>query len=152
MREEGGLWLEVRRHLRAPWQFVFGQWVQPNDLAAWFGPIGFRVESYVIDAVEGGSWWMVLRTPGGRELRVGGRFLVIDPPERLLFTWVPETAEGHGQETEVELLLRPDQGTTRLLLRHGPLQSKAQVETYRKTWKSTLDSLVLKLSEEGANN
>ena len=56
------------------------------------------------------------------------------------------------REPEVELLLQPDQGTTCLLLRHGPLQSKAQVETYRRTWKSTLDSLVLKLSEEGADN
>ncbi len=146
-----GLWLDVRRHLRAPWQFVFTQWTEPHELAAWFGPVGFKVAAHVIEAVEGGSWWMVLQTPGGRELRVGGRFLLIDPPERLSFTWVPENEGGPGPETTVEMTLMPDQGTTWLYLRHGPLESRAQLESYRKTWKSILDSLVLKLSEEGAN-
>jgi uncharacterized protein YndB with AHSA1/START domain len=146
-----GRWLEVRRHLRAPWQFVFTQWIEPHELAAWFGPIGFKVAAYAIDAVEGGGWWMTLRTPGGEELTVSGRFLTIEPPERLRFTWAPEREGGRGPETEVQLTLRPDQGTTRLTLRHGPL-AQEQVESYRKTWKSILDSLVLKLSEEGANN
>lgn len=150
--EGGGRWLEVRRHLRAPWQFVFSQWAEPHELAAWFGPVGFKVAAHRIEAFEGGSWWMVLRTPTGRELTVGGRFLLIDPPERLRFTWVPETEGQPGAETEVELTLAPDQGTTRLRLRHGPLESQAQVDSYRKTWRSILDNLVLKLTEEGANN
>lgn len=146
-----GRWLEVRRHLRAPWQFVFSVWTEPHQLAAWFGPVGFKVEAHRIEAVEGGSWWMVLRSPGGRELTVGGRFLMIDPPARLVFTWVPEVAGVPGAETEVEVTLAADQGTTRLRLRHGPLESQAQVETYRKTWKSILDSLTLRLSEENAD-
>ena len=151
--EDGsGQWLEIRRHLRAPWQFVFTQWVEPHELAAWFGPVGFRVAAYSIDAVEGGGWWMTLRTPAGQELRVSGRFLLIEPPERLHFSWVPEIDGRPGPETRVELTLRADQGTTRLTLRHGPLATAEQVESYRKTWRSTLDSLVLKLSEEGANN
>jgi uncharacterized protein YndB with AHSA1/START domain len=143
-----GHWLELRRRFAAPWQFVFRQWVEPHEIAAWFGPIGYSVAAYLIEPEVGGSWRMTLRSPAGEDFVIGGRYLEVDPPGRLRFTWIPESGPEQGSETEVELRLRADHGTTRLHLRHGPFASQEQLDGHAKAWGSTLDSLGLKLDEE----
>lgn len=143
-----GLWLELRRHLAAPWQFVFHQWIEPHEIAAWFGPIGYRVIAYRLEPEVGGAWHMTLRSPAGEDFIVGGRFREIAPPGRLRFTWCPESGPDRGWASEVEVELRPSSGSTWLRLRHGPLASAELVESHRKAWGSTLDSLALKLDEE----
>jgi uncharacterized protein YndB with AHSA1/START domain len=141
-------WLDLRRRFAAPWQFVFKQWIEPNEIAAWFGPMGYRVAAYLIEPEIGGSWRVTLRSPSGEDFVVGGRYLEITAPERLRFTWCPETGQERGAESEVELTLQAAHGTTRLRLRHGPFASPELVESHAEAWGSTLDRLQLKLDEE----
>ena len=145
--------LRLTRLFQAPRDRLFTAWTDPQALMDWFSPSNdYSTPSAEVDLRVGGRYRIQMKAADGSLYTVTGLYRDVRPPERLVFTWVPESPEGDMPETEVELLLQPDQGTTRLRLRHGPLVSKRQVETYRKTWKSTLDSLVLKLSEEGANN
>jgi uncharacterized protein YndB with AHSA1/START domain len=148
---DAGRWIEVRRRFTAPWQVVFRQWVEPNELAAWFGPVGFEVTDFTVDPVEGGSWRLGLRSPAGDPFVVFGEYVAIDPPRRLRFTWRVEGAVGAPEATEVEVTLRPEEGTTRLSLRQGPFDSTRAREVHRRAWRSTLESLALKLIEDEAS-
>jgi uncharacterized protein YndB with AHSA1/START domain len=143
-----GHWLDLRRRLAAPWQVVFRQWIEPSEVAAWFGPMGYSVTAHLIEPEPGGSWRVTLRSPAGEDFVVVGRYLEVDPPGRLRLTWIPETGQGRGAETEVELTLRPHQGATWLRLRHGPFASPELVASHARAWGSALDSLALKLDEE----
>ena len=148
VRTESGRWIEIRRRFPSPWQVVFRQWVEPNELAAWFGPVGFDVTDFSIDAVEGGQWRMGLRSPAGDEFVIFGNYMVVDPPRRLRFTWRVEGAVGPIEPTEVEVRLAAEEGTTRLTLRQGPFESAPAREVHRRAWRSTLESLALKLIED----
>jgi uncharacterized protein YndB with AHSA1/START domain len=145
---EAGRWIEVRRRFRAPWQVVFRHWVEPNELSAWFGPVGYDVTEFTVDPVEGGEWQVGLRAPSGDRFTLRGRYLLVDPPGRLRFTWELGGGVEAPQATEVDVSLRPEEGATRLLLRQGPFASPRAREQHRRAWKSTLESLALKLSEE----
>jgi uncharacterized protein YndB with AHSA1/START domain len=147
---EPGRWIEVRRRFRAPWQVVFRHWVEPNELSAWFGPVGFEVTAFTVDPVEGGAWQLGLRSPAGDSFILRGEYLIVEPPGRLRFTWGSAGSVEAPLATEVEVTLRPDEGTTRLMLRQGPFASSRAREQHRRAWKSTLESLALKLAEDEA--
>lgn len=145
---EAGSWIEIRRRFRAPWQIVFRHWVEAHELAAWFGPVGYDVTDFTVDAVEGGVWKLGLRSPGGDRFTLRGRYLVVEEPELLRFTWELSGGIEAPLATEVHVTLRADEGTTRLTLRQGPFLSSRTREAHRRAWKSTLESLALKLSED----
>jgi uncharacterized protein YndB with AHSA1/START domain len=147
---EVGRWIEVRRQFRAPWQVVFRHWIEPHELAAWFGPVGFDVTEFTVDPVEGGTWLVGLRAPSGDRFTLRGEYRLIEPPARLRFTWELGGGVEAPQATEVDVVLRPDEGTTKLALRQGPFTSTRAREQHRRAWKSTLESLALKLAEDEA--
>ena len=139
-----GRWIVVRRRFTAPWQVVFRHWITPHELARWFGPVGFEVSEFALEPVVGGAYRLTLRAPSGEERAVSGRFLLIDPPARLRFSWHPE---GWPEANQVELALTADRGATDLALRHGPFRDPAIARTHRLGWRSTLESLALDLAE-----
>jgi uncharacterized protein YndB with AHSA1/START domain len=140
--------LSVQRHFSLPWQVVFSAWQQAPEIAKWFGPQGYTVPAYSIDVVEGGSYWMTLRSGGGLEYVVTGRFLAIEPPQWIAFTFRIEEGGRQGPETTVEVTLRPSQGGTVLTLEQFPFTSDELMENHRKAWESTLESLAIKLVED----
>lgn len=142
-----GRWITVRRRFSAPWQVVFRHWVTPHELARWFGPVGFEVSAFAVQPVEGGLYQLTLRAPSGEERTVSGRFLRIDPPACLSFSW---HLEGSATANEVQLEFTAERGATRLELRHGPFADLATARTHRLGWRSTLDSLALDLAEQEA--
>jgi uncharacterized protein YndB with AHSA1/START domain len=86
-----------------------------------------------------------------------GRYLEVDPPTRLVFTWGwepnPDLAEGqHGLPpgaSTVEVVLVPDGDATILRLRHSGLPSEAACRFHSMGWETTLD-LVLEGAGDGA--
>jgi uncharacterized protein YndB with AHSA1/START domain len=143
-----GHWVDLRRHLAAPRQVVFRQWIEPHELATWFGPVGFTVAAHLIVPEIGGGWRMTLRSPLGEDFVVAGRFLEIEPPRRLRFSWRPESGVRPSHPTEVEVAFCASEGSTRLHLRHGPFASPEQAVRHTCAWERALDSLALRLDEE----
>jgi len=64
-----------------------------------------------------------------------GRFVAVEPPHRVVFTWgwegSPEVAPG---STTVEITLVPDGGGTLLRLRHTDLPTEEQRASHRGGW------------------
>ena len=73
------------REFAAPRELVFTAWTDPNHLAQWWGPKGFTNPVCDWDVRPGGKIYDVMRAPDGAEHPMGGKFLEIVPPEKLVF-------------------------------------------------------------------
>jgi uncharacterized protein YndB with AHSA1/START domain len=83
---------------------VFDAWLSPELIGQWmFGP-KLRDEEILrvsIDARVGGSFSFLVRRQG-QEIDHVGRYLEIDRPHRLVFTW--GIGDGHSSRVVVEIL------------------------------------------------
>ncbi len=57
--------LVVSRLIDAPRALVFKAWTQQEHAARWWGPRGFTVESCRLDATQGGTYRVAMRSPDG---------------------------------------------------------------------------------------
>ncbi len=76
----------ITREFDAPRALVFKAWTDPEMLVKWWGPRGFTNPVCQWDAKPGNSIRVVMRAPNGAEFPMGGKFLEVAPPEKLVFT------------------------------------------------------------------
>ncbi len=76
----------ITRTFAAPRRRVFDAHTRPDLLRRWFGPHGWRLVVCEVDLRPGGTWHYVLRGPEGEEMALGGTYVEIDPPNRLVMT------------------------------------------------------------------
>ena len=131
--------LVIERLIDAPRDLVFRTWVDPRMALAWWGPPESPATHVQIEFRVGGAWSGRLRTVDGRELRQKGVFREIVPPERLVFTFVWEDANGRGQESLVSLYFADDAGRTRLALNERPFRSRALRDANVVEWSDAID-------------
>ena len=55
------------RLIGAPRDLVWSVWTDPNHLAKWWGPDGFRTTTSAFDFKPGGVWRFVMHGPDGRD-------------------------------------------------------------------------------------
>lgn len=77
---------EVERILRVTPDDVFDAWLEVDAVREFICPAPGRAASVAIDARVGGAFRFVMSLPD-RELIVTGRYLAIDRPDRISFTW-----------------------------------------------------------------
>lgn len=66
---------------------VFAAWTDPDQLE-WFSGLPAARSNPGVDLRVGGFWRVLLQEgPGGRTYVTGGRYLEVDPPHRLVFSW-----------------------------------------------------------------
>ena len=129
----GGDLLVVERYIDAPPDVVFAMFVRPELLVRWIG------DSADLDPRPGG----VFRFTLGDQDACRGRYLEIDPPRRVVFTWGWERAEAipvPADSTTVEVDLTPQGSGTHLRLVHRGLEGDAMV-LHEHGWQRFLDRL-----------
>jgi uncharacterized protein YndB with AHSA1/START domain len=90
----------VRRFLAAPPELVFEAWTQPEHLRHWWGPRRLELVRCEIDLRVGGGYTFVHRAPDGQEFGFHGEYREIDPPHRLVVTFIYDGApEDESVET-----------------------------------------------------
>ena len=127
---EGGTVVQVRRTFPASRERVFQAWIDPEQLRQWLAPRRVTSPHAEVDARVGGEFRVSMKSramlpfahlpgPYTELVHMVGRYLEIEPPERLVFTvgWeglptmhldreaTTVTVEFHerGEETEVVL-------------------------------------------------
>ena len=102
----------ITRTFAAPPRRVFDAHTRPALLKRWFGPHGWRLVVCEVDLRPGGAWHYVLHGPDDEEMALGGTYLEIDPPHRLVMT---ETNPGCHARTDHESVVTIElTGSTRL--------------------------------------
>lgn len=76
----------MTRSFNAPRQMVFDAWMKPELVARWLGAPDMPMVSCEIDPRVGGAYRFVMRKRDGSELRWGGVYREIVPPERFVAT------------------------------------------------------------------
>jgi uncharacterized protein YndB with AHSA1/START domain len=87
--------IAVRRFVKAPPDLVFDAWTKPEHLSRWWGPRRLELVVCEVDLRVGGGYRMVHRAPDGQEFGFHGEYREIDPPHRLVSTFVYEGAPDH---------------------------------------------------------
>jgi uncharacterized protein YndB with AHSA1/START domain len=80
----------MKRTFDAPRRLVFEAMTNPAYLSRWYGPHGFTVVSAHNDLRPGGAYRIVQRSPEGHEFGFKGVNREVDPPSRLVYTWIFE--------------------------------------------------------------
>ncbi|GAB3153034.1 SRPBCC family protein [Micromonospora sonneratiae] len=138
--------LVITRIFDAPRELVFRAFTDPDQLAQWFGPVGFSVprETVDIDARTGGHqrFVMVSEQDPNMKAPVAARFTEVVENELIVGVedWenVPGQTESSGMSLRVEF--HDEGGKTRLVLRQGPYVDE-MVGMARAGWESSFTKL-----------
>ena len=145
----GGEQLELVREYKASRERVFAAWTDPEKAARWWVPQDCTLVSFRMDVREGGAWHRRMKVPDGSIVAKWGEYREIVSPERLVFTYNSEYADGTvDPETLVTVTLEDLGGSrTRLTLRHERFWSEPARISHTGGWTGSLERLVQSLSQ-----
>jgi uncharacterized protein YndB with AHSA1/START domain len=113
-REE--LAFTMSRVFDAPRELVWKACTDPDLIPQWWGP---RYLTTTVDKMElkvGGEWRYIQKDAEGNEYAFNGVYKVIEPPERLAYTFEFEPMAGHISTDTITLEELPD-GKTKITTR-----------------------------------
>ena len=147
MSSQSSATVTVRRRFQAPAERVFDAWLDPAAIGQWmFGP-NLRDEEIVgltVDARVGGRFSFVVRR-GGQEIDHVGKYLEIDRPRRLAFTWGITGIS--VDETDVTVEIVPLDEGCELMLTHRNVWSD-YAERTQAGWTTMVGALAALLGGE----
>ena len=132
--------LVITRIFDAPRHLVFQAWTEPDRATRWWGPQGFVTTYCNMDVRPGGVFRVCMRSPAGAEHWKQGVYREVVEPERLVFTFAWEDAEGKpGHQTLVTVTFAEHGDKTELTLHQAVFESVARRDEHRRGWASTLE-------------
>jgi uncharacterized protein YndB with AHSA1/START domain len=132
--------LTVTRVLDAPRELVFRAWTDPEHAARWWGPQGFTTISCEMDVRSGGAYRACMRSSEGTLHCRRGIYREVVAPERLVFTFAWEDAQGKpGHETVVTVTFDDIGGKTRLTLHQAVFETVTARNEHQRGWTSTIE-------------
>lgn len=134
--------LVIDRTFNAPRDLVWKAWTEPERIRQWLAPRGFTIGMAEGELKPGGRWRQSMTTPDGHELRLGGVYKEVRPPERLVFTHAWDDENGNpGHETVVEINFVDRGSKTEMHFRQGEFKSSESRDGHAGGWGECLDKL-----------
>lgn len=130
--------LTLTRTFRAPPERVWRAWTEPDAVAAWFGPFEGTADAQ-LDVRVGGAFRIAFEGPGGETHTALGTYEVVEPHQRLAFTWswisTPE------RQSFVTLTLQAVADGTEFRLHHTRFADTTARDNHNRGWSAALDKL-----------
>jgi len=102
----------LTREFEAPIELVFDVLTKPEHVRKWFAPFENSMTVCSIDLRVGGNYHMVFVTEDGTECSFRGTYLELEPPTRIIDTWL---FEGWPDAEAVETVdLQETNGVTKI--------------------------------------
>ena len=148
-----GLILRMTRTFDATPERVFAAWTDPDQFGQWFGPVGMKTVSCDLDAKVGGTWRLMgegenipgRQMPGRARPTVSGKYLEIEPPSRLVFTWAwheqDDFASPRGQESIVTIQFKAAGGKTEMIFTQAVFKDEQARAAHSLGWTGAFDKL-----------
>ncbi|MGE5740918.1 MAG: SRPBCC family protein [Candidatus Aminicenantes bacterium RBG_16_66_30] len=156
--------LIIERVFDAPRERVWMAWTDPDLVKRWWGPKGFTSPVCRISLRVGGSYFLCMRSPQGKNYCNSGFYREIVPLERIVVTAsfadekgniVSATSYGMGpgwaREMLQTMIFEESGGKTKLTLSHAGIPAGEDMKNAREGWSQSLDKLAdLLAAEKGA--
>ncbi len=132
----------MTRFIRATPAQVYEAFTRPELLARWQCPRGMSSE-VTVDVRVGGGYRIAMRARDGSQFVAIGRYVSLEPPHRLSYTWAWEGGGPipEGTETLVTVELEARDGGTTLRMQHSGFPSAAVRDSHAQGWASVLNKL-----------
>lgn len=149
--------LVITRIFKAERSRIWRALTTPEAVLKWHGPPFYPAIQFDADIRVGGYWRACLSSgqPGAPLLWQSGRYLVVEPPERLEYTFEWETPgheDGPGVVTTVRIRLEElASGDTRMTFSQAGLLSSKTAKSHSAGWNGTFDRLEQELSTNGTS-
>ncbi len=136
----------VRRMTPAPREAVFAAWIDPESIKHWMCPGDITKAEAQLDPRVGGSFRIVMKGKN-QDYEHTGEYQVVQPPSKLVFTWISKGTDHQPTLVTVELLERGQQ--SELVLTHQRLPRAEAVNQHKGGWSQITDRLA-EYFEKGA--
>lgn len=137
--------VHVERTFPVPRERIFRAWTEPEAVRRWFGSSIGPPVSAEVDARVGGSYRITVKVPPtGRKAHAVGRFLEVEPPQRLVYTFawerMPILAFGMGESRVTVQFVEVTEGTE-VRLTHELLDRRRLRAFHRWGWNASMARL-----------
>ena len=133
--------LAMKRAFPAVRAVVFRAFVDPNQLAKWFGPKGFTIPHVEFRPRVGERYRIEMQPPDGDHFCLVGEVCEVDPPGRLAFTFVWEEPNPDDVETQVGLSFRDLGQSTEVDFAQGLFKTEERRALHHDGWSDSFDKL-----------
>jgi uncharacterized protein YndB with AHSA1/START domain len=118
---------------------VFRAWTDAEEIKSWLVPEGVEMTSAEVDARVGGDFRLQYRALDGSIFYAVGTFVEVEPPRRLVFTWLYEGMD--IKETLVTVEIRDSSAGCELVLTHERFFNEGFRGLHDSGWGSSLRRL-----------
>jgi uncharacterized protein YndB with AHSA1/START domain len=132
--------VRVQRVMPAAPDVVFDQWLDAESLAEWMCPRPVEVLAVTVEPRVGGSVSFDVDDSGTRVL-IAGRFLTIDRPHLLRFTWSNSNWQDPTAVSVVNVAFEPLADDQTLMSIEHSLLPPAELDNFQNGWTLTFDQL-----------
>ena len=129
----GGPEVTVERVLGVPPAAVYDRWFDPASLADWMCPRPARLGRVELDPVVGGRYRFDVED-SGVELVISSRYLALERPRLLRFTWTCTTWPEGAQDSVVTVTPEARRPGATLMRIHHALLPPDVVDDHRHGW------------------
>ena len=131
--------LIIQQKVAAPPDLLFQLWTDPEHLVKWWGPEGIQCSGAQLNLIEGGDYKILNKMPSGDVLEIFGQYKVIDPPNKLKFTW---NIKGSSDAEElVTVLFKANGEDTDVTIIHESISSRESYRNHKSGWEGCLNGL-----------
>ena len=142
--------VELRRQLSVAPARVFAAFADAALVERWLKPAPeFKLTALLFEFREGGRYRFAYDAPDGQRTFVGGTYRAIEPPERIVFSWVIEPPDEHaGIESIVTATFSASGNGTLLVIRHDNFGRPDAEARHGEGWRGAIDQLDALLNSE----
>ena len=127
----------IKRTIRAPREKVFNAFSDPEIMRKWFFPGENWSADVNNDFKVGASYTIKMYTPNGEVYTQTGEYRVINPPEKIVFTWNSSLV----QDTLVTVTFQEVGENTEITLTHDLFPNKEVRDKHEDGWTGCLNNL-----------
>lgn len=143
---QAGLSLIERRLIRAPAERVFAAWTEPARLRQWWGPRGVTCTDAEMDVRVGGTFRLGNRFEDGRMIWISGEFLDVQPPRKLVYTWMLGDPPDARECSRVTVRFETRPAGTEVIVIHEQLATAPLRDHTTAGWRECLSRLAVHLA------
>jgi uncharacterized protein YndB with AHSA1/START domain len=137
----GDLRLHQTHVLPASPERVFAAFAEPDQVARWWGPEGFRIPELHWSPRAGEHYRIAMQPPEGEAFHLLGEFREVEPPARLALTFAWDPPHPDDRETLAELDFAGRDGSTEVRLGQGAFSTEERLGLHDDGWEQSFERL-----------